>query len=130
MNPWAALGGGFAALLLLGGAYGFGRSDGAAIEISKQSAIEAAVRKEQDRRQDQVDDGALAAAELETRRQASVKEIYHETERLVDRPVYRNVCVDADGLRILDQAAAVANGEDPGRAAGGAGQAPSPPAQR
>ncbi|NLS28145.1 hypothetical protein S2M10_31540 [Sphingomonas sp. S2M10] len=130
MNPLLGLGGGIAALLLLGGVYAFGRHDGATIQIGKQAAVEAAVRKEEAKRQDLVDRGALAGAERETRRQASVKELYHETERVVVRPVYRNVCDDADGLRILDQAAAVANGEDPGRAAGGAGEAPTTPADR
>lgn len=130
MNPWLGLGGGIAALLLISSAYLVGRHDGATIEIGKQAAVEAAVRKEEAKRQDLVDRGALAGAERETQRQASVKELYHETERVVERPVYRNVCDDADGLRILDQAAAVANGEDPGRAAGGAGETAAPPAQR
>lgn len=32
------------------------------------------------------------------------KTIYQEVERVVEVPVYRNVCIDADGLRILGRA--------------------------
>lgn len=37
--------------------------------------------------------------------------IYRESVKLVDRPVYHNVCLDADGLRIIN---AAKNGTDPG----------------
>ena len=31
--------------------------------------------------------------------------IYSEVERVIEKPVYRNVCLDADGLRLLGNAA-------------------------
>ena len=34
------------------------------------------------------------------------KTIYQDVERIVERPVYRNVCLDADGLRRLTDAIA------------------------
>lgn len=37
--------------------------------------------------------------------------IYRESVKLVDRPVYHNVCLDADGLRLIN---AAKNGTDPG----------------
>lgn len=41
---------------------------------------------------------------------ANEKVIYRESVKLVDRPVYHNVCLDADGLRIIN---AAKNGTDP-----------------
>lgn len=52
---------------------------------------------------------ASESAATETQRQTAVKEIRRETERIIERPVYRTVCVDADGVRNLDQAADLAN---------------------
>jgi hypothetical protein len=42
---------------------------------------------------------------------ANEKVIYRESVKLVDRPVYHNVCLDTDGLRIIN---AAKNGTDPG----------------
>ena len=42
---------------------------------------------------------------------ANEKVIYRERVKLVDRPVYHNVCLDHDGLRIIN---AAKNGVDPG----------------
>jgi hypothetical protein len=56
---------------------------------------------------------ASTAQTIETalaRLRANEKVIYRETVKLVDRPVYRNVCLDADGLRIIN---AAKNGADP-----------------
>jgi len=50
-------------------------------------------------------DAAAATYEAERQRQAAQqKVITREVERVVERPVYRNVCLDADGLRILGAA--------------------------
>lgn len=35
---------------------------------------------------------------------ANEKTIIHEREKIVDRPVYRNECIDADGLRLIEGA--------------------------
>ncbi|GGZ32024.1 hypothetical protein [Asticcacaulis endophyticus] len=71
------------------------------------------------------------AAIAETQRQTAVKEIRRETERIIVRPVYRTICVDADGLRILDQAADLANAKPAGNLAApadtAAGTTESPP---
>lgn len=44
-------------------------------------------------------------------------EITKEVERVVQKPVYRNVCLDDDGLRQLERAAAATG--HPGKPAGG-----------
>ncbi|MDC7675382.1 hypothetical protein [Asticcacaulis machinosus] len=72
------------------------------------------------------------AAIAETQRQTAVKEIHRETQRIIERPVYRTVCIDTDGLRILDQAADIANSKttgylpEPADAASGIAESPPP----
>lgn len=60
--------------------------------------------------QSQIDDLGMRQATIETQRQTATREVRLETERIIEKPVYRTVCVDADGLRVLDQAANIANG--------------------
>lgn len=54
----------------------------------------------------------LAAVEASTRRETIIREIVRDTPKIIERPVYRNICVDADGVRLLDRAVAAANGGD------------------
>lgn len=58
--------------------------------------------------------GAVQARTLiETleRLKANEKTIYQQSVKLVDRPVYHSVCLDADGLRLIN---AAKNGTTPG----------------
>lgn len=64
--------------------------------------------------------GAASAHELKqaeilqttlSRLRANETKIIRENVKLVERPVYRNVCLDADGLRLAN---AAKNGTDPG----------------
>jgi hypothetical protein len=55
---------------------------------------------------------AMAAEQYETGRAAAgVRErtVVKEVRRVVEKPVYRDVCLDADGLRILTDDAAASN---------------------
>lgn len=61
---------------------------------------------------------------LELQRQQVVREVYREIPRIVrGDTVYRNVCVNDAGLRLLDRATDAANG-DFGGPPGAAGEAP------
>jgi hypothetical protein len=60
----------------------------------------------------QINAASFRQGKSEAVRGETVREIYREVAKIVDRPVYRNVCLDADGLRILSSAAATANGVD------------------
>ncbi len=71
--------------------------------------------------------GAHAAASQT--QQLETREIYHEAVRIVDRPIYRSLCIDADGGRLLDRARANANRDLAGEPADGAGGAAAVPAQ-
>jgi hypothetical protein len=122
---WKPLVGAIALLLAIGGAYWFGRGDGLAIEKGKQAAVERAIAEERAKREEHVDQVGAGAVQVEAARTNTMTEVRHEIERItVDRPVYRNVCIDADGVRALDRAAAAANGEDPGIRPAAAGEDP------
>lgn len=123
MKAWLYLGGAIGALLLLAGVYWFGRGDGQAIERDKQAAAARAIAEERARREERVDQVGAGATQAEAVRSTSMTEVRHEIERITERPVYRNVCIDADGVRALDHAAAAANGENPGIGSAGAAEA-------
>ena len=67
-----------------------------ASELAARSVMEAAMSRE-----------STIAATLETRLQelkANETTIIREQIKVVDRPVYRNVCLDGDGVRIANAA--------------------------
>lgn len=62
--------------------------------------------------------------------QTQVREIYDAATRIIDRPVYRSMCIDADGAGLLDRARASADRGLAGEPASGAGAAAAVPAER
>lgn len=64
--------------------------------------------------QTKIDQLAGQAAQTEAARQSAVRENRNASQEILTRPVYRAVCVDADGVRLLDQAADIANGNSAG----------------
>jgi len=76
-----------------------------------------------DRLRVQIEQAAIRHMEADQSRQSTQREIVRESVKIVDRPVYRNVCIDGDGVRLLDRAANGANGDDPAASAGDAGEA-------
>ncbi|MEJ2002997.1 MAG: hypothetical protein P8X77_16755 [Maritimibacter sp.] len=106
-----ALAGALAACLSGIGGFFYGTRIGVAQERAAQKRVDDAAQAMRERLQDQIDASAERARAAEYARQSSVREIYHESQKVVERPVYRNVCIDADGVRLLDRAAAIANAE-------------------
>lgn len=94
----------------------------ARVEAAQKRAQDAAA-KARETRQDGIDRSALAHQTAETARRTETREIAHEVEKIVERPVYRDRCVDADGVGLLDRAAAAADGAGVGNAAGPAAAA-------
>lgn len=109
-NPYAIAGGVILGVAALGGAYFEGRMDGKHIEQSAQARADQAAQKVRDQLQGQIDASTQQGQATENGRQAGVREIDHEKETIVERPVYLTQCVDADGVRLLQKAAANANG--------------------
>lgn len=81
------------------------------------NAAEAAEQAREQRVQQarQADAAAASHEQFKADQAAQVQVITREVERVVEKPVYRNVCIDADGLRIISQAIGAA--ADPGQPA-------------
>jgi hypothetical protein len=110
------------------GGYYYGVGVGIAQEQAAQKRADDAERAATDKLQGQLDASTESAQAVELARQGNVREIYHESQKVVEKPVYRTVCVDADGVGLLDRAAATANGENSGVPAGDARAAAEGPA--
>lgn len=109
------------------GGFFYGTNVGAAQEQAAQKRADDAARAERDKLQGQIDASTERSQAAEYARQSNVREIYHESQKVIERPVYRNVCIDADGVSLLDRAASVANGEGvPGPAGRAPGAAEGP----
>ena len=121
MGPYGIIAGGVALIAALGGAYAGGRRDGAA--IVRGGELKAAVAEQQlaDAKQDAIDASAGLFQGAEQTRQQGVREIYPDTRTITERPIYSDRCIDPDGVRALDRAAAIANVADQPPAAGGTG---------
>lgn len=76
-----------------------------------------------DRLRVQIEQAAILHLEADQSRQTTQREIVRESVKIVDRPVYRTVCIDGDGVRLLDRAADAANGANGDGAAASAGAA-------
>ena len=111
------------------GGYFFGRSDGTAIEQAAQARADRAAAKEREKRDGAIATGEEAGQTAEVARSTQTKEIYREIERVIPSdPVYINRCNAPDGVRELDRAVEIANGNDPGQPVGEAARgAESPP---
>lgn len=118
-----ALGGALMAVIAGVGGFAYGTRVGTAMEQAAQARADAATAKIRRELQGQIDASATRHQSAEYGRQDQVREIYRETHNIIQRPVYSSVCVDADGVRLLDRAAATANGDGLGPAAGGTGDA-------
>jgi hypothetical protein len=66
-------------------------------------------------RAEKVDGAAVAHEGTKAKLQRQDQALDREIERVVEKPVYRNVCLDADGLRVI--ADALAGTPDPGEPA-------------
>ncbi|MFS0738191.1 hypothetical protein ABC347_14200 [Sphingomonas sp. 1P06PA] len=129
-SPTSLIGCGLLVLAALGGAYRQGRVDGGNAVSAK--VVKSLERAEQARQRiaAAVDDVATHHAAAGTAQATETREIYRETIRIVDRPVYRNQCADADGVQLLDRARANANRRIAGSADGGAAAAASDATER
>lgn len=113
-----AMAGALAACLAGIAAYVHGVGVGEARELAARKRADDAAEAVRRQLQGQIDATAQQHQAAEYARQSNVREIYHESQKIIERPVYRNVCIDADGVRLLDAAAATANGADLAPASG------------
>ena len=99
------------------GAFFFGLSVGEDRTVARYARVQDKLEKavQANVRAAQAND--LAAAAAAQRTDTISREIRRDVPTIIDRPVYRNICIDADGVRRLDRAVDAANGR--GDAAGG-----------
>ncbi|WP_311270046.1 hypothetical protein [Sphingobium sp. WCS2017Hpa-17] len=107
-----AMAGGLLACFAAAGGYIHGIGVGLAQERAAQIRADTQAAKVRQQLQSQIDASAERHQSGEQARQANGREIYHESRKIIERPVYRNICVDADGVGLLDRAAATANADD------------------
>lgn len=124
-----ALAGALAACIAGIGGFAYGTRVGVAQEQAAQKRAEDAADAQRAMLQARIDAGAARHQSAEYARQANVREIFHETQKVIERPVYRNVCIDADGVGLLDRAADAANGKGLGIVAGAAAGTAEGPAR-
>lgn len=124
-----ALAGALASCIAGIGGFFYGTHIGAAQEQAAQRRADDAADAVRRKLQGQIDASSVRAQAAEYARQSSVREIYHESQKIIERPVYRNVCIDAFGVGLLDRSAAIANAEGLGQPSGTTAAVPESPAQ-
>lgn len=113
------LGLGIGVLLALIGAFFYGQHVGAQRCEAAHLKAAAVTQEKREKQIGQAQTQDAKAAEADVQRETIVREITREVPKVIDRPVYRNVCIDADGVRLIGRAVEAANGGTPGgRSAG------------
>ena len=117
-------------LLALIGSFFYGQRVGKQRCEAAYAAAAAADRAKRDKQIGTAQAQDTAAAEANVQRETVVREITREVPKIIDRPVYRNVCVDADGVRLIERAVDAANGRGaPGGGTDGAAGGVQPAAR-
>lgn len=108
LNPWAILGVGVIAVSLFVGGYVKGYHDAAADGQVKIEALQlAASEAAQKQRQAELIQSSNASTGFQNdsaKARIVYQTIHDQVTNIVDRPVYRDVCLDDDGLRLANAA--------------------------
>lgn len=95
-----------ATVLVLGGVYVKGRVDGASVCDARVTELLAESATRERNAQQQAINATQALEIQRGKTEIKYKTLVREVEKVVDRPVYSNVCLDADGLRLANAALA------------------------
>jgi hypothetical protein len=83
------------------GATGAWKVQGWRHDAAEKDRIEAVA--EQHRNQERAADVAATGFENDKdQNETRTRTVYVQVDKIIDRPVYRNTCIDADGLRLLN----------------------------
>lgn len=82
-----------------------------------EADIQDAQEQKKDERAQQADTASAGAEADRAEIKTQFRTVYRDVEKIVERPVYRNVCLDPDGLRTLS-AAIAASAASSGQSAG------------
>ncbi|MBB5728253.1 hypothetical protein [Sphingomonas prati] len=127
---WRITGGLAAAVAIGGGGYALGDSAGANRVLARHATATARIVAAADRIRSATDKLAGQAATARTEQVTTERTIYRDAIKIVDRPVFQRICVDADGVQLLDRARDSANRGLTGEPAGAAADASPDTAQR
>lgn len=119
LNPWAILGAGVLAVSLFVGGYLKGHHDAKADgEVQIQALQLEAAESAQKQRQAELIQASNASTGFQNdtaKARIVYKTIHDQIHDILERPVYRNVCLDDDGLRLANAAlAGVPTASNPG----------------
>lgn len=84
-------------------------------EEKKQAEWSAAAEAQRGREAEQADNAATKLETDNAKSRVVYKTLTQTVDRYIDRPVYRNVCLDADGLRDANAALRGGQGADPAK---------------
>ena len=73
----------------------------AGVDAQRELVAHEAAAKATQKKLEQVDQAAVAHEKDKVQIRTQIKTVIQEVERIVEKPVYRNVCLDDDGLRVL-----------------------------
>lgn len=108
INPLSALSTIQVTLVIAGACFLAGTSGGWIARGYYQDSLELSALKKADQAKENAAEAVSVAAsahqETKSKLNKDKETIYVEVEKIVTRPVYRNVCVDDDGLRELERA--------------------------
>lgn len=96
------------------GGYFHGLDTGTTRERHRADTAIQKANDDRDTLRGQIEKAALLHLQADQDRANTHREIIRESTKIVDRPVYRTVCVDTDGVRLLDRAAENANARSAG----------------
>lgn len=106
---WLAGGAALALIASHGCAYVKGRAAGAASVQAKYAKAAEKAGKAMAKAQTRIDAIGTAGAAASSQQDQDNRSIRNEIPRIIERPVYRNLCVDDAGVGLFDRAAASAN---------------------
>ncbi|MEO8722013.1 MAG: hypothetical protein ABI395_00600 [Sphingobium sp.] len=111
MKAYLYLGAALVSIGMIIGAFFFGISTGVSREKARELAALEKSAADQAKKVETAQSGDLKAAAADVQRETTTREIIREVPKIIQgSTVYRNVCVDADGVRLLQRAVAAANG--------------------
>jgi hypothetical protein len=97
-------------LVALIGTFFYGQHVGFQRCEAKHLKADAVAQAQREKQIGQAQANDTKAAEANVQRETLVREITREVPKIIDRPIYRNVCIDADGVRLISRAVDAANG--------------------
>lgn len=112
-NPYALLGGLGLIIAATTGAFFEGKHVAEGEAATQTSKDLAKAIQDGQAKQHRIDELEGERTAWENIRQSAVREIYHDTSKIIERPIYQNECIDADGVKLLDRAQSVASGHNP-----------------